>query len=503
MIELMIHLDASSGVPLYGQIYEYIRLHIADGKISRGEKLPSTRLLASHLQISRSTVELAYEQLLSEGYIESRPYRGYYVNDISGLYLSGKGRMLQSAATQEQPEHAAGTEAVPVRIDFSPNRNEMKFFPYSVWRRISKNVLAEDDPELFLSGEAAGEMELRKAICGYLYHARGVNCTPDQLIVGAGNEYLLILLSQVLGTDRTVVMENPTYLQAYHTLTHMHYHVTGVSRDAEGICMEDIRHTDPDIVYTMPSHQFPMGTVMPMKRRLELLQWAAEKENRYIIEDDHDSEFRYKGKPIPSLQGNDTMQTVIYIGTFSKSIGSAIRVSYMVLPEKLLADYHANCGFYSSTVPKEQQRMLTAFLEQGSFERHLNRMRGIYKNRHDLFLRMLRNENWVHRIYGDHAGMHLLVEAESALSAEELVHYVREQGIRIYALEEFMIPGESSPAMEYPTLVLGYGALEEEDMLQGIRCIRDVIRTQGQKEEPEEMSGSDGEQKRSVRCRKL
>ncbi len=472
MPELMIHLDNDSKKPLYEQIYSYIRENIADGKISFGEKLPSTRFLSRHLQVSRSTVELAYEQLLSEGYIESEPCKGYYASDISELYRGGTEKAKEKKQNKTSVREKGGKK---YQIDFSPNQNEMRHFPYNAWRKISKEILAENNPELFWAGEAAGEQELREAVCNYIYHARGVNCTPEQIIVGAGNEYLLILLAQVFGSRRRVAIENPTYLQAYWTLQSMEYTLLPVGRDGNGMCMENIRDCEPDIVYTMPSHQFPMGTVMPMKRRLELLQWAAEREGRYIIEDDHDSEFRYKGKPIPSLQGNDRNGKVIYMGTFSKSIGSSIRVSYMVLPENLLGIYKKKCGFYSSTVPKEQQKMLSAFLNQGYFERYLNKMRGIYKGKHDIFLALLKKEAWVHKIYGDYAGMHVLVEVNTQMSAKDIVENAKKKEIRIYALEEFMIPGVEKPMVKYPTLVLGYGALDEDEMRDGIGRIRNIV----------------------------
>lgn len=473
MFELMIHLDNDSKKPLYEQIYEYIRVNIIDGKISFGEKLPSTRFLSKYLQVSRSTVELAYEQLLSEGYIESEPYRGYYASDISKLYLGGD--VKREISRKPCRGVSQKDDRTQYRIVFSPNRNEMNCFPYSAWRKISKELLTENDPSLFYAGEAAGEWELREAICNYLYHARGVNCRPEQMIIGAGNEYLLILLSQVLGSKKRVAIENPTYLKAYRTLSNMEYEMVITGRDESGIRMDEIEEKEPDIVYTMPSHQFPMGNVMPMKRRLELLHWASAKKGRYILEDDHDSEFRYKGKPIPSLQGNDTNGKVIYIGTFSKSISPSIRVSYMVLPEELLDSYNEHCGFYASTVPKEQQKVLFAFLNQGYFERYLNRMRGIYKGKHDYFLSLLKKEAWVHKIYGDHAGMHLLVELDTEQTAEWVVEQAKKQGIRFYALEEYMIPGTCAE-MRYPTVLLGYGALSEEEMQEGIACIRNIIR---------------------------
>lgn len=477
MLELMIHLDSDSKKPLYEQIYDHIRLQIADGKISCGEKLPSTRFLAGYLQISRSTAEAAYAQLISEGYMESRPNRGYYAGDISDLYLERRhwGGSIK-ADGETVPKERPSVEKENCRIDFSPDENDLSYFPYRAWRKISKDVLACDDRSLFCAGEAAGEWELREAICRYLYHARGVNCSPGQMVIGAGNEYLLILLAQVFGKKQTVAVENPTYQKACRTLANMGCEILFADRDESGVRMEELCALKPDLVYTMPSHQFPMGTVMPMKRRLELLQWAAEQPGRFIIEDDHDSEFRYKGKPIPSLQGNDGGGTVIYIGTFSKSISPSIRVSYMVLPEVLLKAYHTNCGFYASTVPKEQQRMLAAFIRQGHFERYLNKMRRIYKAKHDLLLSLLKKEHWVRKIYGDYAGMHLLVELNTKKSASSIVKEARENGVRVYSLEEFTVPGAKRAEAFHPTLLLGYGALQEEELREGISCLRNILR---------------------------
>lgn len=474
MFELMIPLDGKLKKPLYEQIYDYIRINISDGRISHGEKLPSTRFLSAHLQISRSTVERAYEQLFSEGYIDSKQGSGYYVSDISKLYL---GRRILDQTPAGGFQAAQKQKRLSCRVAFLPDENEYAYFPFRAWRKITKEVLSADDPSIFQAGDAAGEIELREAVCSYLYHARGVNCSLKNLIVGAGNEYLLMLLVQIFGEKKKVAMENPTYLKAYGTFANMGCEMLLMGMDEGGIRMEEIRKSDPDVVYVMPSHQFPMGTVMPLKRRLELLQWAAEKPGRYIIEDDHDSEFRYKGKPIPSLQGNDTGGTVIYIGTFSKSISPSIRVSYMALPKPLLDSYNANCSFYASTVPKEQQKVLAAFLNQGYFERYLNKMRRIYKTKHDLLLSLLKQEDWVRTIYGDYAGMHLLVEVDTAKSGTEIVNAAKEKGVRVYDLEEYMVPGTSRGAGAFPTLLLGYGALSENEMKEGILCLRGIIRT--------------------------
>ena len=272
MNEMMIPLSHDEKIPLYQQIYDHIRIEIMDGKIPQGEKLPSTRFLSSHLQVSRSTVELAYEQLVSEGYIEAQPYRGYYVSDVSDL-LDLKENSQQPK--EEEPKRAKN-RMLETHIDFSPFAVDLEHFAFNAWRKVNKNLLSTDNADLLTAGDGAGEPEFREEICNYLYQSRGVICEPSQIIVGAGNEYLLMLLSQILGADRRVAMESPTYVQAYETFLNLGYQVCAVEMDAQGISMEQLRSEQADIAYVMPSHQFPMGTVMPMKRRMELLKWAAE-----------------------------------------------------------------------------------------------------------------------------------------------------------------------------------------------------------------------------------
>ena len=332
MNELTMELDGTSRTPLYEQIYNYIKGDIQCGKIEARQKLPSTRALASFLQVSRSTVDLAYEQLLSEGYIESAPYRGYFVCEIDALYRS-------NPFGQAQPVKEPKKEAESYRYDFSPNGIDLAHFPFNTWRKITRNTLIDDKKEMFQLGDPRGDESFREALCEYLYQSRGVKCSPEQVIIGAGNDYLLMLLSRFLGTDYLVAMENPTYKQAYRIFESMGFGVTTVNMDKSGMDVQKLQESRAQIAYVMPSHQYPLGVVMPMKRRMELLEWADGGDSRYIIEDDYDSEFRYVGKPIPALQGNDTKGRVIYIGTLSKSIAPAIRVSYMVLPERLLEAY--------------------------------------------------------------------------------------------------------------------------------------------------------------------
>ena len=480
MNEIMIDLQGGAKAPLYEKIYEYIKNEIVDGKISKGEKLPSTRLLAKNLSVSRSTVELAYDQLLAEGYIEAEPYRGYFVCDVEALYqLEQRNHMQEKlqAGQDWQPgwkteiKHGAGSSKQK-EIDFSPYTIDTQNFPYNVWRKLHKNVLLDDREEILLSGDGQGDHELRMAIADYLHQARGVNCVAEQIIIGAGNEYLELLLAQVLGEKKTVLMDDPTYLQAYRTFSNMGYLVKNIPAEQGSMPIEAVRRENADILYVMPSHQFPLGTVMPLKQRLELLKWASEKEGRYLIEDDHDSEYRYKGKPIPSLQSIDHEEKVIYLGTFSKSIAPSLRISYMVLPQHLLKNYQSYCGFYSTTVSKIQQEVLCGFIRGGYFGRHLNKMRGIYKNKHDFLVSELKKRPWVENIAGDNAGLHVLVQVDTQMSEEELCGRAAEQGIHLMGISEHYI---HKPPVSKPVLLLGYGKPDEKRILEGLDRLEHMI----------------------------
>lgn len=458
------NLNPKNKMPLYEQIYQYIKENIVTGRISYQEKLPSTRLLAKHLEVSRSTVELAYEQLLSEGYIESEPYRGYFAAQIEGLVhlvREQKSYVEENEKTEEQ-----------YRFDFTPYGVDLKSFPYNAWRKLSRDILLDDRVELFKLGDRQGERGFREAICKYLYQARGVNCSPGQVIVGAGSDYLLMLLCSVIGREHVIAVENPAYKQAYRLFISQAYRVCPVGMDAYGIKVTSLCDTEADVAYVTPSHQYPTGIVMPMKRRMELLKWANEKEGRYIIEDDYDSEFRYKGKPIPALQGYDRNGKVIYLGTFSKSIAPAIRMSYMVLPEALADVYRNRCGFISSTVSVVDQLIVQHFIEDGYYERHLNKTRALYKGRHDMLIKGLSPLADRCRISGEHAGVHLLLTFEENVKEEELINRAKEEGIRVYGLSDYIIGDKT----EKGTVLLGYANLSEEEIKEAAEILCRVWR---------------------------
>jgi len=465
MNELTIDLNPKDKMPLYEQIYQYIKESIISGRIAYREKLPSTRLLAKHLEVSRSTVELAYGQLLSEGYIESEPYRGFFAAQVEGLYH------LVNEKVSHREKEAVKKERY--RFDFTPNGVDLKSFPYNAWRKLSKDILMDDKVELFRLGNPQGETGFREAVCKYLYQARGVNCSPEQVIVGAGSDYLLMLLCAVLGREHVVALENPSYKQAYRLFVSQSYQVLPIEMDGYGMKVSALRDTEADVAYVTPSHQYPTGIVMPMKRRMELLKWADEKEGRYIIEDDYDSEFRYKGKPIPALQGCDRGGRVIYLGTFSKSIAPAIRMSYMVLPVELTDVYLDKCGFISSTVSVVDQLIVQRFVEDGYYERHLNKTRSLYKGRHDLLIKGLAPLSGVCRISGEHAGVHLLLTFNGEVTEDELIKKAKKAGIRVYGLSDYII-GEKK---EEPTVLLGYANLSEKEIKDAAEILCSVWRS--------------------------
>lgn len=487
MNELAIELRADTGKCIYQQIYEYVRKEIREGKLRENEKLPSTRSLAEYLQVARSTVDTAYSQLLAEGYIAAKPCKGYFVCKTEELFnLSGALSVKSPSAVsrEKEREDAAFRQRNAASFDFSPHGISMKSFPFSTWKRITKEILVDANSEMFALGDPKGDLELRITISRYLHSARGVNCTPEQIIVGAGNDFLLMLLEKILGRHVPIAMENPTYQRAYRLFKSFAYEIKPISMDKHGICVEELQKSGARAAYVMPSHQYPTGIVMPIGRRLELLKWAEKEPDRFLIEDDYDSEFRYKGRPIPSLQASDRAGKVIYIGTFSKSIAPAIRVGYMVLPPVLLNQYKQNCGFYASTVSRIDQRILNEFIKEGYFERYLNKMRKIYKGKHDFLLEQLKDFEKGFKISGENAGLHVLLTSRKGVPEKELLDSALKMGIRLYGLSDALLAGEQGQNGEQSvwereqrgeyrsTVLLGYGALSTEEITQGLLLLK-------------------------------
>lgn len=466
MIELMIFIDKESKVPIYQQVYEFIKKEIQKEQLKPGDKLPSSRALSRYLSVSRSTIELAYDQLVSEGYIEAMPCKGYYISQLEGIYFS------DSVLKQDLQEKSVTRKSEKKYLyDFALNEIDRGSFPHNVWQKLSKRVLLEADEEFFRLGNSCGEDGIRQEIAEYLYRSRGVKCKKEQIIIGAGNDYLLMLLGTILGAGQTVAMEVATYISAYYDFQHIGYEVQAVKQDEQGLDIADLEEKSAKIVYVMPSHQFPMGMIMPLKRRIALLNWAEKSEERYIIEDDYDSEFRYKGQPIPSLQGFDRNGRVIYMGTFSKSVAPSIRVSYMVLPERLMERYLKEKYLFSVTVSKTDQKILELFLREGYYEKHLNRMRKAYKSKHDLIVKYLKEMQEICVFHGENAGVHFVLEFINGLTEEEAVDRAKDVGIQVYGVSEYCIIANQKKESK---VLLGYAGMEEKEIEEAMKLLKKI-----------------------------
>jgi GntR family transcriptional regulator/MocR family aminotransferase len=461
MITLTLSVNPDGAVPLYKQLYNFLRDEIRAGSLKAGEKLPSKRSLSSYLKISLNTIETAYSQLAAEGYIKAVPKSGFYICDFEAFsFPSGP----QKRAESIEPEQS------PYRFDFRTNTVDTSFFPFSTWARISREIIHDENRDLLIKTHPQGDYPLRECIAEYLHEFRGVNCLPEQVIIGAGTEYLLWLIAQVLGGDSIYAVENPGYSKTYRILKGTNAKVNLIGLDEEGIKADELERSDSNVVYVTPSHHFPLGIVMPVSRRMQLLKWANKEDARYIIEDDYDSEFRFSGRPIPALQGLDTDGKVIYLSTFSKSIAPSMRISYMVLPPSLLEKYRSEFLFYSSTVSRFEQYTLYKFIREGHFERHLNRMRNIYRIRKDKIVEEIKKLPSSKRIeiIGENAGLHLLLKV-SGMSEAELIGQAEAGGVRLYGLTDYYI--EPQAAMPRSTVVLGYAHLKPEEIEEAVALI--------------------------------
>lgn len=452
---LLITLNKENNIPLYEQIYEQIREGIIDGKLVVGEKLPSKRKLGEFLDVSQTTIELSYGQLVAEGFITSKPRRGYFVQEIGELAYV---RPVEQALTNVQQRQK---ELV---IDFSPGKIDTAYFPFTQWRKYAKDVIDESAQHLLLLGHPHGDLELRQEIAKYLYHSRGVDCTPEQIIVGSGTEQLMPLLIRLLGPDATYAIEDPGYPLTHHVFVHNNREAIPIAVDEEGMDVQALQRSSATVAYVTPSHQFPTGTVLSAGRRTTLLNWASSNEHHFIIEDDYDSEFRYTGRPIPSLQGMDKADNVIYISTFSKSLMPSLRIAYMVLPQILLENYEKAFIYYSSTVPRLDQHTIARFMADGHFSKHLNRMRKVYKRKLQLLTDALQQYAPHISYSGDEAGMHILINVHTGMDEQTLEKAALMKGIRVYGLRAY----RTATTSDTPSFLIGFGGLTDTDICSAV-----------------------------------
>ena len=442
---LTYELKKAPGVPLYEALYRCIRGDILSGALPPGEKLPSKRALAQHLEVSKITVETAYSQLLSEGYICSREKVGYFVEAVE---RAAPVRLPEQPRVPKEPETGL--------LDLTGGGTEQ--FPFSVWMKLQREVMLDYGEKLLLPLPNTGVPELRQAIAEHLAAFRGLHVNPENILIGAGTDFLYNLLIQLLGRDRCYAVEEPGYGKIRRIYDAGGVRAMSAPMDESGVRPDGLEQAG--VLHISPSHHFPTGLVTPMSRRLELLAWARE-HNGWIIEDDYDSEFRFAAHPMSAMQALDRSGRVIYMNTFSKTLAPSIRISYLVLPDGLMAEFQQRLGFYSCTVPSFEQYTLARFLSRGHFEKHINRMRKFYRSRRNRMVQLLKNGHYADRlsILELDAGLHFLVQVDTQLSDQELSERLLEAGIKVRTLGSYY---HEKKHRDSHCLVVNYSGLREE-----------------------------------------
>ena len=451
----MITLEPQGDIPMYEQLYAALAGEIRRGERAAGSPLPGRRTMAARLGVSVSTVDAAYQMLAAEGLAESRPRSGFYVQETGGMLRPG----IHQA---EQDDDTPATQAPPPRFDLSTGSIDTELFPARSWGRIQKELLYQA-PELLQRGAMQGDEDLRAQIAAYLGAYRGVCCTPGQVVVGAGVEYLLGCLAHLFAGSVAAV-ENPGYQRARTVLENSGIPCRLVDIDRHGLPAAGLVKSGANLCYVTPSHHFPTGVTMPAPRRAQLLAWAGQQAGRYILEDDYDSEFRFDTRPLPSLQGMAGPDgPVVYLTTFSKSLAPGIRIACMVLPRHLLQRSRQDFAVYANTVSRFEQRTLCRFMAEGHFARHVARMRLAYKRRMEAFATALRAELGPDLVLGGtHSGLHFLLSLPGAGGEQAMVRAAARQGVQLRGLSEYYMAG--ADACPPDTVVAGYAALRAQDI---------------------------------------
>lgn len=460
--------NSSAKKTLYEQLYEYIKKDILSGVLAPGEKLPSKRAFSKNLGISIITIENTYAQLIAEGYLYSIPQKGYYISAIDDSISRGSNK--NTSLTGSLPS------AIPVYYaDFASNQTESALFPFSVWAKLTRETLINKREELMMNPSYQGVRLLREAIAAYLLEFRGMKVSSEQIIIGAGTEYLYGLLLQFFESDYRYAVEDPGYQKIRKVYQNYHVDSVAIPMDQHGIQIKALEESNANIIHLSPSHHFPTGITMPVSRRYELLSWAASSSDHFIIEDEYDSEFRLTGRPIPTLQSIDVMNKVIYINTFTKSIASTIRISYMVLPAALLDEYAQKMSFYSCPVSNFEQYTLASFIQDGFFEKHINRMRNYYHNKRDVLLSVIKKSplSSLVEIREEDAGLHFLMYIHTEIPDALLSERARDKEIHITPLSLYY-------SLEHTTehiFIFNYSCIREDSMEEAINRLYSCLIT--------------------------
>lgn len=472
----MMPLDSKNGISFYEQIYMYYRSMILEGYCEPGFRLPSIRSLASDLCVSKNTVIMAYDKLMSEGYVANKQRSGFIVEDIGidalvNVDMSQVQVLCSIKERQAQSPSAAQVEdAIPCEVDFKYGALDSRTFPLNTWRRIANTVLLSDEAARMMSvyGDPQGELPLRKEICKYLHRSRGVNCVPDQVVIESESQTAVMKLLLLFDKNKhTIAIDDPVYDGLSDAAENLGYELRPIPVSAaaeEGAYLAALEKASPKLIFTIPSHQFPTGAIMPLTTRIQLITWAVQND-AYILEDDYDSEYRYHSHPISSLQSIDKWQRVIYMGTFSKSLSPSLRLSYLVLPPKLLDRHRRQLNSHYCSVPWLEQEIVTRFMNQGLWDRHLRRVVTATRKKHDLLVCTLEERfGDDFEISGQNGGVHLWLRSKKGVRQKDLIERAAQRGARVYSDDRYW----SKPDETMNGVLLGYHSLSTEDIERGI-----------------------------------
>jgi len=455
-------LNNRGGQPLYEYLYQCIRRDILSGTLRADERLPSKRALAEHLQVSVITVETAYQQLEAEGYLYARPRRGFFVSRVE--------RAPEGPAPSVVPPEPTEPDWV---LDLRSNQVDASRFPASIWAKLTRQVLSEGSSSLFTPVPHQGLPALRQAIADHLRDFKGLSVSPEQIVVGAGAEYLYLLLAQLLGKDAVFAVEDPGYQKIRQIYQKWGSSYVPIPLDQNGMDLSALEASGATALHISPSHHYPTGIITSISRRQALLRWA-DRVGGTIIEDDYDSEFRFTGRPIPALQSIDHSGRVVYMNTFSQTISPSMRVGFMVLPPRLLEQYRQELGFYACTVPALDQHVLARFLSGGHYEQHLSRMRKEYRLRRDAVLTAFRESPFAHRvtILEQGAGLHFLLRLHSRQEDDTIRQKAEALGVRLGFLSEYSAANRPEYAH---TLVVNYAGLDASRLNEATTLLAQVL----------------------------
>ena len=448
---MLLHIDVESSAPLYIQIYQQIKDKIHQKELQTNEKLTSKRQLAELNQVSENTVMNAYNQLLTEGYIYSKERQGYFVADVKLQF-----DLPNLPEMKEKP-----VQAPKMAYNLTRSNPDKDLFPYSVFSKLYRQLMHLPPEQLLTETDAQGLYELRVNLQSYLSQSRGVPCTAEQIILGPSTEYLLSILFYLLEDKPTVGIEDPGYNGFKSLFIRSNISATAIPVDEMGVDIASLEKSATDLMIVTSNHQFPTGSIMPLPRRQDLLNWANEKDSRYIIENDYDSEFKYSGIPIPSLKYLDQQQKVVYLGSFTRNVSPGIRMSYMVLPDSLLRQYKETYPSYSSPLSTSEQWVIRNFMNDGHFTTHLNRSRTFYKKKRERMIEAIQKMDTDAEIYGENAGLHLLVKPSLAFDGLHFKKRALKEGIRINLLSDY---ATNYTAGDDNTLFISFSNIPKEDI---------------------------------------